>query len=219
MIREAYPGYLEQAEQQQFHQARGPSLFLPEMQAADYGVAQEAYYPTEPVQQTVSYPYRSSMVPTSSRASTSSSAGPLYHPTGELQILSIDLDESVSQGPREWWHSVTMGQTGRTILFKTDTGAHGNVIALRDLYHMGFNENDLQESHVFLRTFSQNVVQPLGSLVMEIIVNKRRFVAIFHVVLHCASPLFCMQDIVRAGLLELPRDAFTARTTRTRHLR
>ncbi len=209
MIGEAYPGYLEQAEQQQFHQAWGQASFLPEMQAADYGVAQEAYYPTEQVQQSVLYPYRSSAAPMSSRSSTSSMAGPMYHPTGELQILSINLEQPVSDGPREWWHSIQMGRTGRTVSFKMDTGAHGNVIALRDSYRMGFSEHDLQESHVYLRTFSQSVVQPIGSLVTEIVVNKRRFVAIFHVVPHCASPLFCMQDIVRAGLLELPPDAFT----------
>jgi hypothetical protein len=54
-------------------------------------------------------------------------------------------------------------------------------------------------------------VQPLGALVTEIYVNQHSFPAVFHVVPHCASPLFCMQDILRAGLLELPADAFTSR--------
>jgi transposase InsO family protein len=212
-VGEAYAGYLEQAEQQQFDTAWGPSAYLPEFN--DYSGAQAAYFPTEAIQTAPapsSYPYRAPMPRTTggSYASSTASAGPLYHPTGELQILSIDLTESVST-PREWWHSVKVGRPGREIFFKMDTGAHGNVIALRDLYRLGFTENDLQESHVFLRTFSQDIVQPVGALVTDVTVNGRRFTSVFHVVPHCASPLFSFQDIVRAGLLELPPEAFTER--------
>jgi hypothetical protein len=208
-IGEAYAGYLEQAEQQEMQMAWQPTSFLPEFQALDYGVAQEAYFPTDQVQHT-SYPYRSSGAGSTASSSTRYSSGPMYHPTGELQILKVNLGAPVSTLPREWWHPITAGRTGRSIHFKMDTGAHGNVLALRDLYRLGFTENDLQDSNVFLRTFSHDVVQPLCALVTEIVVNCRKFPAVFHVVPHCASPLFCMQDILRAGLLELPADAFTS---------
>jgi transposase InsO family protein len=214
-IGEAYAGYMEQMEQQQFDMAWNPASSLPEFGHGDYGSMQAAYLPTENVQQAnVSYPYRSSSYAPSLHAS---STGPTYHPSGDYQILSIDLSDSVSTAPREWWHPVRIRRTGREIHFKMDTGAHGNVVALRDLYRMGFTENDLQDSHVFLRTFSQDVVQPLGALVTEVSVNGRAFTTVFHVVPHCSSPLFSFQDIVRAGLLELPPEAFGTRPAEYLH--
>ncbi len=212
-IGEAYAGYMEQSEQQQFDMAWAPSSFLGEGDYSDYSAAQAAYLPTEAVHQGLqtSYPYRPAQRPSSSH----STSGPTYHPTGDYQIMSIDLQETVSSKstPREWWHPIRARRTGREIQFKMDTGAHGNVIALRDLFRMGFTENDLQDSHVLLRTFSQDVVQPLGALVTEISVNGRSFTTVFHVVSHCSSPLFSFQDIVRAGLLELPPEAFGTRPT------
>jgi transposase InsO family protein len=216
MIGEAYAGYMEQSEQQQFETAwQQPTAFLPEFNGLEYDVPHNAYLATDQVYRATayptSYPYRAPSIPSTPMSTSRSQAGPMYHPTGEMQILSVDVNESVSSNPREWWHQITAVRTGRSLPFKMDTGAHGNVIALRDLYKLGFLEHDLQDSNVFLRTFSQAVVQPLGALVTEIVVNKRRFHTIFHVVPHYASLLFSMQDILRAGLLELPPDAFTER--------
>jgi hypothetical protein len=180
---------MEQAEQQQFDMAWQPAQQMPEFDHGDYSSAQAAYLPTETVQApSTSYPYRSHQSAPSTTYSGQSQ--PMYYPTGDYQILSVDLSESVSKVPREWWHPFRFRRAGREIQFKMDTGAHGNVLALRDLYRLGLTEHDLQESHVFLRTFSQDVVQPLGTLVTEVTVNGRLFQTVFHVVPHCSSPLF-----------------------------
>jgi hypothetical protein len=204
---------MEQAEQEQFDTAWQPSTMLPEFEHRDYSLAQSAYLPTEAVHQgpSTAYLYRAH-APSSSTASNNYSQ-PLYYPTGEYQILNMDLQDTVSTLPRELWHPIKFGRAGRELQFKMDTRAHGNVMALRDLFCLGLTENDLQESHVFLRTFSQDVVQPLGTLVTDITVNGRSLTTVFHVVPHCSSPLFSFQDIVRAGLLELPPEAFGTRPT------
>jgi hypothetical protein len=84
MIGEAYPGYMEQMEQQQFDTAWNPSSYLPEFNGSEYDVPHNAYLATDQVYGAsayqTSYPYRA----------PASSIRQFHHnPQGQCQVPCI----------------------------------------------------------------------------------------------------------------------------------
>jgi hypothetical protein len=88
-------------------------------------------------------------------------------------------------------------------LLKVDTGARVNVLSVADLARLGYSICDLLPATVFLVGFNKAVVRLLGRLRVRIRVNKRSFETDFHVVKTCNSPLLCLRDADRAGLVRV----------------
>jgi hypothetical protein len=86
---------------------------------------------------------------------------------------------------------------------KVDTGACVNVISVVDLSRLEFVMRDLVPSNICLVGFNRVVVQPRGQLQAKVRVNGNSFHTTFHVVHQCNSPLLCLQDAERAGLVRV----------------
>jgi hypothetical protein len=101
----------------------------------------------------------------------------------------------------EWWTPVHFSRAD--YLFKVDTGARVNVMSVADLSRIGFDFCDLAPSSVLLMGFNKAIVKPRGRLETQIRVNGVAFRTIFQVVDQCNSPLLCLRDAARAGLVTI----------------
>jgi hypothetical protein len=63
--------------------------------------------------------------------------------------------------------------------------------------------------------FNRAVVQPKGQINIKIRVNAVSFNTIFHVVERCNSPLLCLRDSSRAGLVHVSSTSIPASESKT----
>ncbi len=115
------------------------------------------------------------------------------------QAAIDDATVRTSCAHSDWWTPIHFPRCD--YLIKVDTGARVNVISVADLSRLGYMLRDLVPSSVYLVGFNRAVVRPLGQLIVRVTVNNRSFDSCFHVVERCNSPLLCLRDAERAGLV------------------
>ncbi len=86
---------------------------------------------------------------------------------------------------------------------KVDTGARVNVMSVADLSRLGLTMRDLTPSNICLVGFNRVIVQPRRQFRSKVRVNGNSFETVFHVVDKCKSPLLCLRDAERAGLVHV----------------
>ncbi len=90
-------------------------------------------------------------------------------------------------------------------LIKVDTGARVNILSVADASRLGYDYRDFEKSPVFLVGFNRAIVQPRGQLRARVRVNGQAFETTFQIVEQCNSPLLCLRDAERAGLVSVAR--------------
>lgn len=118
--------------------------------------------------------------------------------TGEAAVKQV-------RDANEWW--VPIHFPGGDYLIKVDTGARVNVLSVADMSRLGYSYTDLKRSSVYLVGFNRAVVQPRGQLHARVRVNGAVFDTVFQVVEQCNSPLLCLRDAARAGLVTIGTSA------------
>jgi hypothetical protein len=185
----AYSDYAAAAEQYQFDNPWAPS-YLPAFDTSEQA-AEEAY-------QDGVYYEQEEVIP--------DSASPVTYGTGfphRLPLAHVDaaFQHTVRSTVNEWW--VPAHFPTADYLLKVDTGARVNVWSVADLSRLGYRMSDLLPTSVFLVGFNKALVRPLGRLSVRIRVNNRAFETEFHIVERCNSPLLCLNDANRAGLVRV----------------
>jgi hypothetical protein len=117
------------------------------------------------------------------------------------EVLEEADTATVRDSNFDWWTPIHFPCCD--YLIKVDMGARVNEISMADLSHLGYTLRDLSPSTVFLVGFNRAIVRPMGQLEVPVRVNGRSFYATFHVVERCNSPLLCLRDAERAGLVNI----------------
>ncbi len=127
---------------------------------------------------------------------------PSYLPDfGNAEAAAEEAYQEEQYYQQEEVAAVSRPTFGRGTPHRTPHAAVDNTQTVRDSHDEWWT--DLQPTSVFLVGFNKAVVCPLGRLSVSLRVNNRAFDTEFHVVERCNSPLLCLRDADRAGLVRV----------------